>query len=335
MAFFRSKENRVFFIVTVAFCVIAIVAGFFANLTAGLLTSVVCAGLCSAFFVYTQRRYNKIARLSEQIDLVLHGRDALEIAQCDEGELSILQSEIQKMTMRLKEHSESLAEDKRYLANSMADIAHQLRTPLTSVTMIVTFLNNPDLDNGSRTELCREAEALLARIDWLLTSLLKISKIDAGTAVFKHEPVAVTDMLAEAVKPLQIPLELRDVTLHMDGDSTARFTGDLKWSAEAFGNIIKNSMEHTDNGGSIDVSFAENAIFTEIVVTDSGSGIDAADLPHIFERFYQRNHNKDNNFGIGLALSRMILSSQNAVIKASNHERGGACFTVRYYHHAA
>ncbi len=334
MAFFRNKENKVFFIFTASFCIIAIVAGFIVNLTSGILTSVLCAGLCSAFFVYTKKRYKKIAKLSEQIDLVLHGRDALEIVQCDEGELSILQSEIQKMTLRLKEHSESLANDKIYLTNSMADIAHQLRTPLTSVNMIVTFLNNPDLDHTSHTELCREAEALLSRIDWLLTSLLKISNIDAGTAVFKQEPVSVSEMLIEAVKPLLIPLELRNISLLVEGDLSARFTGDLKWSAEAFGNIIKNSMEHTGNDGKIGITFEENTIFTEIIVTDSGCGIDPADLPHIFERFYQRNNNRENNFGIGLALSRMILSSQNAVIKASNHESGGACFTVRYYHHS-
>lgn len=333
MAFFRSKENKFFFIVIAVFCVIVIIAGFVLNLVAGILTSFLCAGLCSAFFVYTLKRYKKIAQLSEQIDLVLHGREFLEIIHCDEGELSILQSEIQKMTMRLKEHSESLTNDKIYLANSMADIAHQLRTPLTSVNIIITFLNNSDLDKTNRTELCREAEVLLSRIEWLLTSLLKISKIDAGTAIFKQEPVQVFEMLTEAVKPLLIPLELRNISLQIKGDPNVRFTGDLKWSAEAFGNIIKNSIEHTDNGGKIEVSFTENTIFTEIILTDNGCGINSADLPHIFERFYQRNNNRDNNFGIGLALSRMILSSQNAVIKASNNESGGACFTVKYYHY--
>lgn len=331
MKFFRNKEIKVFTVILISLSLAGVAVGFRISTITGVFSAILCAVLCSAFFVLTRSRYQKISLLSEQIDTVLHGNDSIHIQGFDEGELSILQSEIVKMTVRLREQSDTLKQDKLYLADSMANIAHQLRTPLTSINMITAFLNDPDLEKGKRAELTHEMEMLLSRIDWLLTSLLKMSKIDAGTAIFNRENILVFDMAKKAVEPLLIPLEIRNIEFSLNGEPTAHFTGDMNWTVEAVGNVIKNCMEHTESGGKITVHCRENTLFTEITIHDTGNGINAEDLPHIFERFYQGKHSKEGSFGVGLALCRMILSMQNATIKAFNHTGGGACFSIRFY----
>jgi len=332
MALFRNREIKKFTFLMAVICAIAIITGFLIGTITGILTAILCGIFCAVFFVFTKRRYKDIAFLCEQIDIVLHGKDIFDINICNEGELSILQSEIHKMTVRLKEQSDLLKKEKVYLSDSMADIAHQLRTPLTSINMIVSFLGQPNLEPQWHMELLHELQSLLSRIDWLITTLLKISKIDAGTAVFQREPMPVKTLLQKAVEPFLISLELRDIKLKVDGDEEAHFTGDLQWTSEAVGNIIKNCMEHCEGGGLIDIEYAENALFTEIIIKDNGDGIDMEDLPHVFERFYQGKNARDTSFGVGLALCRMILSLQNATIKAANNADYGACFTVKFYH---
>jgi signal transduction histidine kinase len=305
---------------------------FLIGVTVGGITLLSCTVLCIVFYVFTRKRYQDLAALSEQIDTILHGNDRIDIDVFREGELSILQSEIQKMTVRLREQADALKKDKTFLSDSLADIAHQLRTPMTSIHMLVSFLKKPDMQPAQRQRFIRDLEILLSRTDWLLSTLLKISKIDAGTAIFQHEPVVLRTLLKKAAEPLEIQLELRNIRLIIGCDETISFIGDLGWTAEAVGNILKNCMEYAGEEGTIEIDCSENAVFTELVIKDSGSGIAPEDLPHIFERFYQGASQKDGSFGVGLALCRMILSAQNATVKATNHPDGGACFTVRFYH---
>ncbi|MCL1918936.1 MAG: HAMP domain-containing histidine kinase [Peptococcaceae bacterium] len=336
MSFFRNKDIRHAAALLFLMCAAFTTAGFMASLLTGVFVLAVCAALCTVFFLFTRKRYHVLTRLSEQIDLILHGNDEFSVDTYTEGEVSILQSEIQKMTVRLREQADTLKKDKRYLSESLADIAHQLRTPLTSIHMLVSFLAKPDLNPEQRAEFVRDLENLLSRIDWLLSSLLKISKIDAGTAVFQQKKIPLCALLSRTVEPLEIPLEIRNIDLRIDCEEDLCITGDLNWTAEAVSNILKNCMEHTDEGGVIGITCTANTIFTELVIQDSGSGIAPEDLPHIFERFYQnpchKVRHKDSSFGVGLALCRMILSAQNATVKASNRPEGGARFTVRFYH---
>jgi signal transduction histidine kinase len=262
-----------------------------------------------------------VAQMSEEIDRILHGEDHVDIRLFKEGELYILQSQINKMTVRLREQAHFLKKDKAYLAQFLADIAHQLRTPMTSLNMLVSFSGN--------NEHSREGAELLARMDWLLTTLLKISKIDAGMAVFAEEEVSAELLIQKSAEPFSIPFELRNVALTGNWkNSEISCICDINWTAEAIGNIIKNCMEHATQ---INIDCSSNSIFTEIVICDNGKGIPAADLPHIFERFYQGTQGKSDNYGVGLALCKMILTQQNATIKASNNPGGGACFTIRLY----
>ncbi|MCL1832447.1 MAG: HAMP domain-containing histidine kinase [Oscillospiraceae bacterium] len=263
-----------------------------------------------------------VAEMSESIDKIIHGDDSMDIQLFQEGELYILQNQINKMTVRLREQNDTLKKDKVYLADSLADIAHQLRTPMTSLNLLLSFL--------PPCEHTREAEQLLARMDWLLTALLKISKIDAGTAVFRAQEVDNETLIQKTLDALAVLLELRGITVNVQ--CVGRVCCDVDWTAEAIGNVLKNCMEYSPR---IDIDCTQNHIYTEIVIRDYGVGIAPEDLPHIFERFYQGKARKNDGYGIGLALCRMVLSEQNATIKAVNRiengEVAGVTFTMRFY----
>lgn len=275
------------------------------------------------------RRYRRIAALSEDIDRILHGDESISIETYSEGELAILQSEIYKMTVRLREQQQHALNDRIRLADSLADISHQIRTPLTSINLLVSLLSAPDISESRRTELLCELRELLSRIDWLITTLLKLSRLDAGMARFASETLDLSELVSSAVAPLLVPVELRGQTLSISAHGN--FTGDSSWTAEAVGNIVKNCMEHTPVGGTIRIEASETALYSEIVISDNGSGISPADLPHIFERFYKGNNSGEKSFGIGLALARSIISLQNGTIKAGNRSPSGAEFTIRFY----
>lgn len=276
------------------------------------------------------RRYRAIARLSNSIDRILHGQDEILFTDSREGELAILTSEVTKMTVRLREQTDALAADKVRLTDAIADISHQLRTPLTSMNLTVSLLSEDGLSDERRLRLTRDLSRSLRRIDWLIDALLKISKIDAGTVGFRSERVSVAELIRRAAAPLMIPMELRGQKIRVHADSE-EYTGDMQWSVEAIGNILKNCVEHTPEGGSIEISSTENALFTEIVISDSGAGFTPGDIPHLFERFYRGKNADAASVGIGLALARTVITAQNGTVAASNGKNGGAQFTVRFY----
>ena len=276
------------------------------------------------------RRYRAIARLSNSIDRILHGQDEILFTDSREGELAILTSEVTKMTVRLREQTDALAADKVRLTDAIADISHQLRTPLTSMNLTVSLLSEDGLSDERRLRLTRDLSRSLRRIDWLIDALLKISKIDAGTVGFRSERVSVAELIRRAAAPLMIPMELRGQEIRVHADSE-EYTGDMQWSVEAIGNILKNCVEHTPEGGSIEISSTENALFTEIVISDSGAGFTPGDIPHLFERFYRGKNADAASVGIGLALARTVIRAQNGTVAASNGKNGGAQFTVRFY----
>ena len=285
----------------------------------------------SALHLYfSSVRYKKIAGLSDSIDGILHGTENVLIAGSEEGELSVLVSEVQKMTVRLKEQTDLLRADKIRLTDAIADIFHQIRTPLTSMNLVVTLMRDEDMSYERRVQLTRELKKQLERVQWLIESLLKLSKIDAGTAVFESKEVSVKKLVEKAAEPFLIPMELRAQEFKVTAGNES-FTGDLQWSVEAISNLIKNAMEHTPEGGTISVTALETSLFTEISVEDSGEGFFSEDIPHLFERFYKGKNAGEGSIGIGLALSRAIITAQNGTIKADNAPSGGARFTVRFY----
>ncbi len=329
MKLFRNPEFYKTFALYCVLGAIAAVTAFVWELRFGIFVLALCILFLLIFIVSTYYRYKKISNLASDINRILHGDVSVPLEQYSEGELAILQSEIYKMTVRLREQKQNLQDDKIYLADSLADISHQIRTPLTSINLLVNFLSEPNISDDRRIQLTHELYGLLSRIDWLITALLKISRLDAGTVQFKKEEITLEELIKKSTSPILVPMELREQTLKVEADGG--FCGDISWTCEAITNIVKNCMEHTPDGGTVSITASENALYSEVVITDNGSGISKEDLPHIFKRFYKGANSDKNSFGRGLALARMIITVQNGTVKAENSTPNGAKFTIRFY----
>lgn len=325
----NNKELRRSIVIIAVATIILSIAGFAISTACGVLVLAACIVIAGIHIGTEIYRYRRLQKLSADLDRLLISGTPLPITEYNEGELSILANQVQKLTLRLTEAAEVLVEDKKYLADSLADISHQLRTPLTAMNLTTTMLRSPNLTGDKRMELTGELRSLLTRTDWLVETLLKISKLDAGTVKLAKDAVSVSELISRSAAPIAIPMDLRNQTLIVNcgGES---FTGDLVWSAEALGNILKNCMEHTPEGGTITVTAQETALYTQIEVTDTGSGFDPKDIPHLFERFYKGSNASANSYGIGLALARTIITAQNGTVQAMNSENG-AKFVIKFY----
>ncbi len=326
----RNPEVKISLTIFVIISVIATGAAWFVDERLTIPAALLCACFIIVHIFTMCFRYRHISKLTADIDKILHGEENIKIDQYAEGEIALLQSEIYKMTVRLREQQSKLVDDKVFLADLLADISHQIRTPLTSINILVSMLSEPDLTYEKREQTVHKLYGLLSRIDWLITALLKMSKLDAGTIKFRKETISMSELLEKACMPVRVPIELHEQELEIQAEGNV--SCDIAWSCEAIGNIVKNCMEHTPDGGKICVKGSENPLYTEIVITDNGNGISADDLPHIFERFYKGKDSGDKGgFGIGLALARMIVTGQNGTLKAENSPSGGAVFTMRFY----
>ena len=296
---------------------------------AGVLVLLCGLGAIGVHLAVEGYRYRRLRQLSHDLDQLLVSGEPLPIHAYSEGELSILANQIQKMTLRLTESAKAVKEEKANLANSLADISHQLRTPLTAMSLTAAMLHDAALPADKRVELSRELSRLLNRTQWLVESLLKLSRLDAGTVKLAADTVAVRPLILRAAAPLAIAMDLRSQRLDIRC-GTESFTGDLTWTAEALGNILKNCMEHTPEGGCITVTALETALFTQITVEDTGPGFAGQDIPHLFERFYKGSNASENSYGIGLALARTVITAQNGTVQAMNGA-AGARFVIKFY----
>jgi len=293
-----------------------------------LLTAVLLIG-CSLLF--TKWRYQEIARLSGYLRRISSGDYSLDVRDNYEGELSILKNDIYKVTLMLSEHKALLQQDKNRLTDALSDISHQLKTPLTSMMMLADLLTDAKLPDDKRAEFTRSLRIQLERMEWLVSSLLKLSKIDAGTVSFKKEPIVVRNLIDRALEPLFIIIDIKEQMVDINGDDGVTLIGDFNWTAEALINILKNCVEHTPQAGWISLSFSENALFTEITITDSGPGIAKEDIPNIFKRFFKGKNATEGSIGIGLAMAHSIITSQNGDIEVQSEPDKGTRFRIRFY----
>ena len=296
------------------------------------------------FLAISLRRHREVSRLAEEVDEVLHSGRRVDFSNCREGDVAVLANELGKMTSRLARTSEQLSEERNALADSLADVSHQIRTPLTAITLMLPVVERAD-DARERKRAVRELEAMIERVSWLVTTLLKIAKVDAGAMRVERREVRAADVVHRAVAPLEAAMDLRDVALVLSLDAGATFHGDAPWSAEAVENIVKNCMEHTPAGGTVYVVASEDALATTITVDDTGTGIAPEDLPHIFDRFYRgggeaattaeaaaapEDARQPAGFGIGLSLAQALVSAQGGTLRAANNAHGGAHFEIAF-----
>jgi len=311
---------------------IGIAAGLLARLLPlGLaLVGLVCAGFIFLLVRYQRAVSAQAAGLSAYLRQIEAGDYSLDVRDNGEGGFSLLKNDVYKVTVRLREQAEQLQKDKTALSNLIADISHQIKTPLTSLGVLVDVLaeDPPEEDRRAFVERLRSQ---LGRIQWLTAALLKLARLDAGTAAFKSEPVDVRHLIERALEPLQVPLEIKNQRLEIHGADSTSFTGDLNWSAEALTNVVKNCIEHSPEGGKIEIRYGVNALYTEIMVSDEGEGIAGRDVPNIFNRFHRAENAGENSVGIGLALAKAIFTAQGGDITVHSERGVGTSFAIRIY----
>ena len=304
------------------------------------------AALLAVLLLATRARYRALARLAEQVDEVLHGGRDVSFERMREGELAILASELDKMRSRLTLAAEDLEREKNALADALADISHQLKTPLTSLGLMTSLVRGRlAAAGGHEAEVARlrTMERLEDRVEWLVSSLLKLARIDAGAVRLARTRVDGAELVRHAAEPLAVAFDLADVALVCDVRPGAGFEGDLAWTGEALENVLKNCLEHTPSGGEVRVSCTEDALAFRLRVEDTGPGIPERDLPHVFERFYRGapapgaaavpggSEVDPAGVGIGLALARSLVTAQGGSIRAGNAPGGGARVAIVFF----
>lgn len=328
----RNAEIRILLLIMFGISTAAAtVAALFLSLPAAAMIVLTSGALiiCSVWF--TRWRYREIEKLSGYLRQISGGDYALDIRDNHEGELSILKNDIYKVTLMLSEQKEYLKTDKLLLTDAISDISHQLKTPLTSMMVMADLLSNPELPVEKRVEFTRNISNQLERIDWLVSSLLKLSKLDAGTVAFKDDVIPMKRLIQKSVEAVSIPMDIKEQSFLMKGEENVTFIGDLNWTAEAIINILKNCVEHTQKGGRIMISISKNVLFTEILITDNGKGILQEDIPNIFNRFYKGRNASEDSIGIGLALAQSIVRSQNGDIEVTSEQGKGTQFLIKFY----
>lgn len=324
-----NNDIKIILILSGFLTIVLSVICFIFNATCGILCLFLGCAVTAVFLFYTNKRYKKLRELNDYLSLVCSGNYDLNINDNTEGELSILQNNLYKVITILQTQKDKLAKDKTSLSDSLADISHQIKTPLTSI-MVLTDLLKDEKDEENRAEFLSVIENQLDKMKWLIITLLKLSKLDAGTIELKNENQSIRQVINESLTPFLISLELKNVKLINDVNDFS-FKGDKNWTVEAFGNIIKNCLEHTDGGGEICISSKTTNIYDSIFISDNGCGISAEDLPHIFERFYYGKNNAKNSIGIGLALAKTIFEKEHANIRAESTLGKGTTFEIRFY----
>ena len=283
-------------------------------------------GLLFINFIFIYNMYQKIKKIDQYMNNILNDDYSLNIKEYCEGDISNLKNDVYKMTVKLKEQSELLIKDKKYLEETLEDISHQIKTPLTSMYMINDILTN-EKNERIRKEFLIKNKNQIERIEWLVISLLKMSKLDSGTVKLKKEKIKVKDLINKAIEPIKVSLDLKSIDLDLNLSNDTVLV-DINWTKEALLNIIKNACEHTKD--KITITSKNNPLYLEIRITDNGKGIAKKDLKHIFERFYKGSDNKDS-IGIGLNMSKKIINLQQGMIEVETKENIGSTFIIKLY----
>lgn len=292
------------------------------------------------FFVFTallitiysweiKKRRDKLQQLNTYLSLICAGKYDLDIADNEEGEISILKNNLYKVIVLLRSQNAMLEKDKVYLADALANISHQLKTPLTFM-MVMTELLEREQDEAKRKQFVETIDKQLEKMKWLITYLLKLSKLDAGTIVFHTDEIALEEVLEASIEPYLLTMDLRNIHVEK-GKLEGTIRGDFNWTCAAVGNIVKNCMEHMEDGGHLYVETKDYSLYQSLILRDDGCGIEKDELPHIFKRFYNGKREKKDSVGIGLALSKAIVEKEEGKILVKSEVGKGTEFEIRFY----
>ncbi len=283
------------------------------------------------FYLYLSKRDKDIKEITKCIEEINKKNYELQIDTISEDELSILKNEIYKTTIMLKEAAENSNLDKLNLKKSLEDISHQLKTPLTSImVMLDNIIEDPDMDKEVRNDFIIDIKRNVYNISFLVQSILKLSKFDANTVKFIEEKHSLKDIVDESIKNVSPLCDLRNITIKECIKKDSIITCDEKWQIEAVTNILKNSIDHSITGNEVTVIVSSNNAYSEITISDNGCGISSKDMPHIFERFYKGENSSSDSIGIGLALAKTIIEENNGSISVESSKEG-TTFSIKYF----
>ena len=288
--------------------------------------------LILAFLRFNSKKDKEINEITKYIEEINRKNYKLNIDEMSEDELSILKNEVYKTTIMLKEAAENSNKEKLQLKNSLSDISHQLKTPLTSILIILdNLIDDPDMDKEIREDFIRDIKMEITNISFFVQSILKLSKLDTNTVDFIEEKTYIKDIVDEVVKNLSTLCDLRNIKIITKYKENTKIICDFRWQVEAFSNIIKNCIEHSKDNSNILIEVDENNVYSQVVIRDNGTGIDKEDLPHIFERFYKGKNSSNESCGIGLSLAKSIIEKSNGNIYVESKVGKGSTFTIKYF----
>ncbi len=283
------------------------------------------------FWYYNLKKDQEIAKITKLVNQINHHNYELTIEDISEDELSILKEEVYKTTLMLKEQAEKSQLAKKDLKDSLANISHQLKTPLTSILiMLDNLIDNMNMDNAKKEEFLRNIKREIININFLVQNILKLSKLETNTINFSKKNILVKEIISETLKNVSIICELKNVQIAVNNIEDLKIYCDLKWFVEALTNILKNSIEYAPSNSIIDITVTKNKLYVEIDITDQGRGISQKDLPHIFKRFYRGENAHFESVGIGLALAKMIIEAHNGLISVVSNSKG-TTFKIKYF----
>lgn len=301
------------------------------QITGTLVWILICTGILLIFICYQKQRNRKIQELVDYIRKIEHGIYRIEVEENEEGELSRLQNELYKITVMLRESSELAGQQKKALADSVSDISHQLKTPLTSCLVLLDNLSESEnMTEETRRRFLSEITGQLTSVSWLVQVLLKLSRLDAGVVELKEEELSVSALIRGAVEKVGLLAEWKQIDIQVMGEEEPFIKGDRHWLEEALVNLIKNAIEHSPEDSEIRIQVEDNQVYTCIHVRDFGNGISYEDQKHIFERFYRSADAGEDSVGIGLALAQEIMKRQNGYLTVESEPGQGTVFYMKF-----
>ena len=309
----NDKDYHIFLVINMSFLTITIII------------------LLILYIRYNHKKENDIKDIIKCIEQINKKNYELQIDSISEDELSILKNEIYKTTIMLKESAENSNKDKLNLKKSLEDISHQLKTPLTSIlVMLDNIIEDPDMDINVRNDFVRDIKRNVVNINFLVQALLKLSKFDANTVHFIKKEYNLGSIVDESIKNVSTLCDLRNINIELNIKNDSKIMCDSKWQIEAITNILKNSIDHSKDNQKVIINVEDNNVYSTVEIKDFGDGISKKDISHIFERFYKGENATSDSIGIGLALAKTIIEEDNGNISVESN-KNGTKFTIKYF----
>lgn len=290
--------------------------------------------LITIFVIYEFVKNRKLRKISYYLEQLYNKNYSLLVSSNNEGEISLLKNNIYKVTVMLREENDILKKEKNALSDSISDISHQIKTPLTSILVMLDILSSErNITEDRKNKIVHEITKQIKWINWLLVSLLKLAKLDTKTVNYKFESINLNEFINDCIKKLEILIEINNVNVVTKINENIEIYIDKDWMKEAVINIIKNAIEHSRENGEIDIECDTNSVYTSMKIIDHGEGINEDDLKNIFKKFYRGKNSSKDSIGVGLSLAKRIIEQQNGTITVKSELNKGTIFEIKLYKH--